>query len=107
VQVITWFIQYGGNIYAIHGMSYVATFNKYVDDFKAVAGGFRSLTDRDKLNRQPERIQIKTVQRDGTLQSALQDYKMSSEQMKDLSILNGMELKDPVTKGMLIKTLGR
>jgi predicted Zn-dependent protease len=107
VQVITWFIQYGGNIYAIHGMSYVAAFNKYVPDFKEVAEGFRSLTDRDKLNRQPERIQIKSVQRNGTLQSALQDYKMPSEKMQELSILNGMELKDPVTKGMLIKTLGK
>lgn len=107
VQVITWFIQYAGNIYAIHGMSYVATFNRYVDDFKGVAEGFRSLTDRDKLNRQPERIQIKSVQRDGTLQSALQDYKMPSDKLKELSVLNGMELRDPVTKGMLIKTLSR
>ena len=107
VQVITWFIQYAGNIYAIHGMSYVATFNRYVDEFKEVAQGFRSLTDRDKLNRQPERIQIKSVQRDGTLQSALQDYKMPNDKLKELSILNGMELRDPVTRGMLIKTLGK
>ncbi len=107
VQVITWFIQYGGNIYAIHGMSYVATFNRYLSDFKGVAEGFRSLTDREKLNRQPDRIQIKSVQRDGTLESALQDYKMPSDKMKELSVLNGMELRAPVTKGMLIKTLGR
>ncbi|MFB9291969.1 M48 family metalloprotease [Persicitalea jodogahamensis] len=107
VQVATWFIQYAGNIYAIHGMSYVADFDKYAADFKQVAEGFRTLTDRDKLNRQPERIQIKSVQRDGTLQSALEAYKMPSDKMKELEILNGMDLKDPVTRGMMIKTLGR
>lgn len=107
VQVATWFIQYGGNIYAIHGMSYVADFDKYASDFKQVAEGFRSLTDRDKLNRQPERIQIKSVQRDGTLRSVLEAYRMPEDKMKELAILNGMDLRDSVTRGMLIKTLGR
>jgi predicted Zn-dependent protease len=107
VQVSSWFIQYGGSIYAIHGMSYLADFDKYTADFKRIAEGFRSLTDRDKLNRQPERIQIKSVQRDGTLQSAMKAYQMPNDKMKELEILNGMDLKDPVTKGMLIKTLGK
>lgn len=107
VQVSSWFIQYGGSIYAVHGMSYLADFDKYTADFKRIAEGFRSLTDRDKLNRQPERIQIKSVQRDGTLQSVLEAYRMPGDKMKELEILNGMDLKDPVTKGMLIKTLGK
>ena len=107
VQVATWFIQYSGNIYAIHGVSNLADFDKYASDFKQVAEGFRTLTDRDKLNRQPERIQIKSVQRDGTLRSALESYRMPEGKMKDLEILNGMDLKDPVTRGMLIKTLGK
>lgn len=107
VQVSSWFIQYGGSIYAVHGMSYLADFDKYTADFKRIAEGFRSLTDRDKLNRQPERIQIKSVQRDGTLQSAMEAYRMPNDKMKELEILNGMDLKDPVTKGMLIKTLGK
>ncbi|WP_373512259.1 M48 family metalloprotease [Persicitalea sp.] len=107
VQVATWFIQYGGNIYAIHGMSYVADFDKYASDFKQVAEGFRTLTDREKLNRQPDRIQIKSVQRDGTLRSALEAYQMPADKMKDLEVLNGMDLKDPVTRGMMIKTISR
>jgi predicted Zn-dependent protease len=107
MQVATWLIQYGGTIYAINGLTYEATFNTYASNFRGVAEGFRSLTDRDKLNRQPDRIQVKSVQKDGTLQSALQDYRMSAAQMKELSILNGMELNAPVTRGMLIKTLGK
>ncbi len=72
VQVASWFIQYAGSIYAIHGLSYLSDFNSYFSTFKAVAGGFDKLTDRDKLNRQPERIQIKSVQQNGTLRSALE-----------------------------------
>lgn len=107
VQLATWLIQYGGLIYAVHGMTYQATFNTYASTFKGVAQGFRSLTDPEKLNRKPDRIQIKAVQRNGTLQAALQDYRMPANKMKELSVLNGMELNDQVTKGMLIKTLGK
>ncbi len=107
VQVASWFIQYGGTIYVIHGMSYLNTFDRYLDEFKQIASGFRALTDRDKLNRQPDRIQIKSVQRDGTLRSALEAYRMPADKMKDLEILNGIDLKDQVTRGMLIKTIGR
>jgi predicted Zn-dependent protease len=59
------------------------------------------------LNRQPERIRIKTVQRNGTLQETLKDYNMPDNKLGDLAILNGMELNGRVEKGMLIKTLGR
>lgn len=107
VMVATWLIQNGGLTYAINGLSYENTFNNYASTFRGVAEGFRSLTDRDKLNRQPDRIRIKSVQRDGTLQSALQDYRMTATQMAELAILNGMELNAPVTRGMLIKTLGK
>ncbi|MBU1821583.1 MAG: M48 family metalloprotease [Bacteroidetes bacterium] len=107
IQAVSWFIQYGGNIYAIHGLSYRSAFNNYTGTFRAVAEGFRALTDREKLNRQPERIRIKSVQQNGTLQNALQSYGMPSNKLNELAILNGMELKDPVTRGMLIKVLGQ
>jgi predicted Zn-dependent protease len=107
IQAVSWFVQYGGNIYAIHGLSYRKAFNKYTSTFRAVAEGFRALTDPDKLNRQPERIRIKSVQQNGTLQSALQSFGIPSNKMNELAILNGMELKEQVTRGMLIKVLGR
>jgi predicted Zn-dependent protease len=107
IQAVSWFIQYGGNIYAIHGLSYRSAFNNYSGTFRAVAEGFRALTDRDKLNRQPERIRIKSVQQNGTLQNALQSYGMPSNKLSELAILNGMELNEPVQRGMLIKVLGQ
>ena len=105
-QVASWLIQYNGSIYAIHGVAASADFGANFNQFKSVAEGFKTLTDASKLNRQPERIHIKTVQNAGTLRDALKANNMPDNKLDDLSILNGMELSAKVEKGMLIKTLG-
>jgi len=106
-QVASWLIQYGGNIYAIHGVSSAANFGNVSGQFKSVAQGFRSVNDPSILNRQPERIRIKTVQRNGTLRDALKDSGQADNKLDEVAIINGMELNDKVDKGMLIKTLGK
>ena len=106
VQIATWIIQYAGAMYVLQGMAYQNDFNSQFNTFKSVAGGFRSLTDQSKLNRKPERIIIKTVDRDGTFQQAMQALQMPSNRMEELGILNGMKPNDRVTRGMQIKTLG-
>ncbi len=106
VQIATWIIQYGGAMYVMHGMAYQNDFNSHFNTFKSVAGGFRSLTDQSKLNKKPERIIIKTVEKDGTFQQAMQALNMPANRIDELGILNGMNANDRVTRGMLIKTLG-
>jgi predicted Zn-dependent protease len=106
-QVASWLIQYGGNIYALHGVSPVATFSGNLGQFKSVAEGFRAVSDPSILNRQPGRIRIKSVQRNATLRDALKDNGQADNRLDELAIINGMELTASVTKGMLIKTLGK
>ncbi|HEV7351473.1 M48 family metalloprotease [Telluribacter sp.] len=106
-QIATWLIQYGGNIYALHGMSYLAQFNSNFRTFESVAKNFRSLTDPDKLNRKPDRIQIKPAPKDGTLQEILQSLQTPANKMNELAVLNGLNLKDRVTRGTLVKTLSK
>lgn len=106
-QVASWLIQYGGNIYAFHGVGTAASFNSAFPQFKSVATGFKSVSDPNILNRQPERIRIKTVQRNGTLRDALKDLNMPDGKLDDLAILNGIDLTTKVDKGMLIKTIGK
>jgi len=105
-QVASWLIQYNGSIYAIHGVAASTDFGASYNQFKSVAQGFKALTDASKLNRQPERIHIKTVQNAGTLRDVLKANNMPDNKLDDLAILNGMELTAKVEKGMLIKTLG-
>lgn len=106
VQIATWIIQYNQVMYVLHGMAHVPDFNNQFNTFKSVAGGFKSLTDQSKLNRKPERILIKTVDRDGTFQQAMQALQMPTNRLEELGILNGMGANDRVTRGMLIKTIG-
>lgn len=107
VRTLTHFISYNNSIYMIMGVSAFQDFNTYASAFAGTMGDFRRLTDADKLNRQPERIKIVTVSASSTLQSALEGFNMPSSKMEELSLLNGMQLNDQVTQGMMIKVLSR
>ena len=107
IRVQSYLIQYGGNIYQFLGVSDRNSFNSYKNYFDLTMKGFRNLNDPDKLNRKPERIQVEAVKNNGSLADALRSLNMPSDRHAELAILNGMELKDPVTKGMLIKVVGK
>ncbi len=105
VKVASTFIQYNNMIYVLHGMAYAADFNNQLRTFDRTMGGFDKLTDPDKLNRQPDRVRIRTSNKTQTLQQALQAEGASSKDLQDLSILNGMKLSDRLTTGMKYKVI--
>lgn len=105
LRILTYFIEYGGLIYQFNGVAKSQDFNKYFNNFRNTMKNFDKLSDPDKLNRKPMRLKIQTVKRDATLKQALTELGATSAQMNDLSLLNGMELSEKVTAGMLIKTL--
>jgi predicted Zn-dependent protease len=106
VRTLIYVIQHGGNYYAMIGASSKNNFNNYFQAFNGSMNGFRTLTDPAKLNKKPERIQVKAVTSSGTLESALRSHGMSEKRMQELATLNGMKLSEKVEKGMLIKVLG-
>lgn len=87
------------------GASSLQDFNNYFQLFKNTMGGFRELTDSEKLNRQPERVRIKTVEQTGTLAEAFSRYNVKEQRMNELAILNGMNLNDRIERGTLIKVI--
>lgn len=103
LQIISTFIQDGDLIYVFHGLAAPADFGRYRGAFLTTSRGYKRLTDPSKLNVQPERVKIITVQQDGTLGNALARAGMPSDRFEELSILNGMQVTDRVTRGMLIK----
>ena len=106
-QIATWLIQYNNAIYALHGLSAVSTFQNSFRTFQSVAGGFRSLTDPDKLNRKPERVQVKSVPRDGSFSEAMSALGMPAARMEELGTLNSLKATDRVARGSLIKVIAR
>lgn len=105
IKIMTYLIKYNNNVYQFNGIAETANFNKYFNTFRSTMKGFNKLTDAEKLNRQARTLKIVTVKQNSTLRQALESFNAKSVDMNDLSLLNGMELGDQVTRGMLIKTL--
>ena len=105
IRTLTYLIQFEGRIYSIMGISGSADFNKYQPRFTEISTSFDRLTDQEKLSRQPERIKIRTVATNGTLEQTLKGLQTPQARLEELAILNGMMLSDPVEKGMLIKVV--
>ena len=105
VRTLVYVIQYGGSYYTMIGASSKNNFNSYFQAFNSSMSGFRALTDPAKLNKQPERIDIKTVSNQGTLEAAFRNHGVPEKRMQELATLNGMALNAKVDKGMLIKVI--
>jgi predicted Zn-dependent protease len=103
LRALIYLIEHQKNIYAMIGVSSPQDFTGYATILRSSMENFKNLSDPSKLNKQPERIRIKTVQQKGTLANVLQSYKMKDSRQEEIAILNGMKLTDSVDKGMLIK----
>lgn len=106
IRLLAYLIQYGNAIYLFMGVSSTADFNQFVPYFTNTMEGFRQLTDQSKLNKMPERIRVKTVNSNITLDQALRSYNIPANRLEEFAILNGMRLTDRITPGMMIKTIG-
>ena len=107
IRVLTAYIQYNGLIYVLRGVCEAANYTRYEPTFVQTIKGFNTLTDPDKLNRKPERIQIKTIAREQTLADALRETGIAQSRFEELAILNGMQQTDRLPAGMLIKVVGK
>ncbi len=107
IRVLSSLIQFEGNIYSLMGITDLARFDSYQPVFLKTIRDFKELRDSEKLNRKPDVIRIKTVPQQMTLQAAFQNFGMPSERFEELALLNGMLLTDQLSKGMLIKVVGK
>ncbi|MBC8155473.1 MAG: M48 family metalloprotease [Bacteroidetes bacterium] len=107
LQIGTHLIQYNNAVYALHGLATAADFSNQFPTFQRVASGFRALTDADKLNRKPERVQIKAAPRDGSFADVMNALGMPAGRVEELGVLNSLKKDDRVARGMLVKVIGR
>jgi len=105
-NVVSYFIQYGTAFYVFHGISAEADFGQYSPLMESSMKSFARLTDASKINVKPQRILVRKVQRSGTLAEAFASYGIKQEKLKELALLNNMELTDRVQAGKLIKIVG-
>ena len=106
IRTLSYFIKYNNMIYLLLGVSLQSDFNAYAPYFTRSSQGFRAITDMRKLNKKAERIRIKTVSANTTLEQALRKYAVPANRLNELAILNGMALTDAVSAGTMIKIIG-
>ncbi|MEM9824887.1 MAG: peptidase M48, partial [Bacteroidota bacterium] len=107
LRILSYFIQYNNSIYMINGIALRTDFNRYENTFRNTMRNFRKLTDPNKINVKPELIRVKSVTKSNTLRNALRYYSVPANRLEELAVLNGMQLNDQVTKGTLIKVIGK
>lgn len=107
LQIATWLIQSNSGIFALHGLATAADFRNAFSTFQNVANGFRTLTDPEKINRKPDRIQVKAAPRDGTFSEAMTALGMPASKLEELGTLNSLQGGDRVQRGYLLKVIER
>lgn len=104
-QVLSYFINYGGNIYVFHGVSTAKDFRSYQREIESTLSSFAPLNDQAKLNVRPKTINVKPVNTGGSVSQALTSLGVPQNQLREVALLNNMELKDNIKPGTLIKTI--
>ncbi len=104
-RVLSYLIEYRGTIYLMIGASSVADFNAYYPIFLNTMQSFRELTDASKINKKPQRVRIKKVSQDATLQQVLRGYNVPDSKLEEMALLNSMMLTDRIASGTLIKVV--
>ena len=105
IRTISYVIQQGGNLYHLIGVAGIAEFNNYMGYFNSTMESFQTLTDATKLNKKADRVRVKTLAKNMTLEQAFRSYKMPDQKLEQYAILNGMKLTDNVLKGTMIKVI--
>src|SRR5690606_39031709 len=105
IKTLSYVIQHGEHFYNVMGIANNSDFNDFVPVFTESMKSFRELKDSEKLNRKPERIRLKTISANATLEQTLKTLEVSENRWEEVSLLNGMTLSDNVSKGDLIKVL--
>lgn len=106
IKVMSYLIQVDEVIFVFHGVSDNANFNAFYRIFESTMTNFDRLTDPSKLNIKPKRIKIVEVPAAGTLVQVFKGFKVPDSQMKELALLNNIELSEQIAKGKLVKIIG-
>ncbi len=99
------FIGKGERTYLFHGLCEAAQVSRYSGTFATVMQGFAPLTDRARIEVEPERLQLVETGSGGTLRRLLLDHGVSDDRLEEHSLLNGRLLEDRVEAGSLLKII--
>jgi predicted Zn-dependent protease len=105
LRVMSYFIQKEKTIYVFHGVTSPNNFQKYRDPFDETMRQFGELTDPRRINVQPDRLRIRTVQAADTLENGLRVLGVPEKQMKETVLLNGGVPNQRIAANTMLKVV--
>ena len=104
VQFLATYIEYGGNVYEMLGLSSPQSYRTYSTRFQQTFQSFSRLTDSRYLNRQPVRLDVVVADRSAPFESFLQGRPdVPGLTDEGLAILNQVGLRDTIQRGTRLK----
>ena len=104
IQFSTTFIEFGGNVYQITGLTSPNGYSQYRSAFQRTAQSFQRLTEARYLNRQPSRLDVTTLSRSATIQSLISGKALPlGVTAEDVAIMNQVELTQALPSGTTVK----
>jgi len=104
-RLLSYFIEKDRKVYVFHGLTSIEKFQNYHTLFDSTMRQFKDLTDLRRIHVSPDRIRLHTVGRSDRLENHLRTVGIPNEKMKEIALLNGMELHQGVPAGTLIKVV--
>ena len=105
LRLLIYLIEDQNRIYNFMGVSEPANFNNYYQLFSNSMQNFKRLTDQEKLNVQPDRIEIVEAGQTGSLSTILRRLNVKKSRFEEIALLNGMDLQQTIQKGTLLKVI--
>ncbi|MFQ5568182.1 MAG: M48 family metalloprotease, partial [Rhodothermales bacterium] len=102
-RLLTYYIEYGGQVYLFLGFANKQAFSSYRDAFERSMRGFDRVTDRRVLNIEPTRLRIVRADRSGPFQSFLPSNLPSQFTPEGLAVLNQVALDEHIERGQRLK----
>lgn len=96
-------VTYGDTIYRFTSYSLAHKFGTYRSQFMEISRSFSELTDQEKLNRQPLRLQTMQADRTAPFSSFIPEKLPREIKADDIAILNQVKLDETIEKGTWIK----
>jgi hypothetical protein len=103
--IISHFYQRDRDVFAFHAMTSAVEFESLQALMQQPAEGFGTMTDQSRLNRQPQRIVVKSVTRPATLETYLLAQKIDKNLWTQIAWLNGWQLSRVLAAGDQVKVI--
>lgn len=103
LRLLAYFVEYRDNVYAFLAYSTRDAFSQFENSFERTMQGFAPLTDPQRLNVQPVRLEVITAQRTAPFSSFVPDRLPRDLTAEELAIMNQVQPDEQITAGTPLK----